>query len=47
MPEKIIYQGVVYGDKSLPNRALNIAKVLKLNDIQTNQFISMIDNLLR
>ena len=47
MPEKIIYQGVVYGDKSLPDSALNIAKVLKLNDIQTNQFISMIDNLLR
>jgi len=47
MPEKIIYQGVVYGDKSLPDNASNIAKVLKLNDIQTNQFISMIDNLLR
>ena len=47
MPEKIIYQGVVYRDKSLPDSALNIAKVLKLNDIQTNQFISMIDNLLR
>ena len=47
MPEKIIYQGVVYGDKSLPDSALNIAKVLKLNDVQTNQFISMIDNLLR
>ena len=28
-PEKIIYQGVVYGDKSLPDSALNIAKVLK------------------
>ena len=47
MPEKIIYQGVVYGDKSLPDNALNIANVLKLNDIQTIQFISMIDNLLR
>ncbi len=47
MPEKIIYQGVVYGDKSLPDNASNIAKVLKLNDIQTIQFISMIDNLLR
>ena len=47
MPEKIIYQGVVFGDKSLPDRALNIAKVLKLNDFQTNQFISMIENLLR
>ena len=47
MPEKIIYQGVVYGDKSLPDNASNIAKVLNLNDIQTIQFISMIDNLLR
>ena len=47
MPEKIIYQGFVYKDDSLNENAENIAKVLKLNDQQTLQFISMIDNLLR
>tara|TARA_B100000035_G_scaffold313446_1_gene327157 strand:+ start:1987 stop:3147 length:1161 start_codon:yes stop_codon:yes gene_type:complete len=46
-PEKIIYQGVTYGDKSLPDDAINIAKVLKLDEKQTNQFIPMIENLLR
>ncbi len=46
-PEKIIYQGVTYGDKSLPDDATNIAKVLKLDEKQTNQFIPMIENLLR
>ena len=45
-PEKIIYQGVTYGDKSLPDAAANIAKVLKLDEKQTNQFIPMIENLL-
>jgi len=45
-PEKIIYQGVTYGDKSLPDDAANIAKVLKLDEKQTNQFIPMIENLL-
>jgi len=47
MPEKIIYQGVVFGDDSLSDDASNIAQVLKLNDSQTKQFIPMIDNLLR
>ena len=47
MPEKIIYQGFVYKDGSLKENAKNIAKVLKLNDQQTIQFISIIDNLLR
>ena len=46
-PEKIIYQAVEFKDKSLPDHAKNIANVLKLDDEQTNQFISMIDNLLR
>ena len=46
-PEKIIYQGVEFKDQSLPEHAKNIANVLKLNDEQTNQFIPMIDNLLR
>ena len=47
MPEKIIYQGFVYKDDSLNENAENIAKVLKLNDQQTLQFIPIIDNLLR
>ena len=47
MPEKIIYQGVVFGEDSLSDDASNIAQVLKLNDSQTKQFIPMIDNLLR
>jgi succinyl-CoA synthetase beta subunit len=38
---------VTYGDKSLPDDATNIAKVLKLDEKQTNQFIPMIENLLR
>ena len=46
-PEKIIYQGVEFKDQSLPEHAKNIANVLKLNDEQTNQFIPMIENLLR
>ena len=46
-PEKIIYQGVEFKDQSLPEHAKNIANVLKLNDEQTNQFLPMIDNLLR
>ena len=46
-PEKIIYQGVEFKDQSLPEHAKNIANVLKLNDEQINQFIPMIDNLLR
>ncbi len=46
-PEKIIYEGVLFGDRSLPDNARNIAKVLKLNESQTIQFISMVENLLR
>ena len=46
-PEKIIYEGVLFGDSSLPDNARNIAKVLKLNESQTIQFISMVENLLR
>ena len=46
-PEKIIYQVVEFKDQSLPEHAKNIANVLKLNNEQTNQFIPMIDNLLR
>ena len=46
-PEKIIYEGVLFGDRSLPDNAKNIAKVLKLNESQTIQFISMVENLLR
>ena len=46
-PEKIIYQSVTYRDKSLPDDATNIAKILKLDEKQTNQFIPMIENLLR
>ena len=46
-PEKIIYEGVLFGDRSLPENARNIAKVLKLNESQTIQFISMVENLLR
>ena len=46
-PEKIIYQGVEYNDPSLPIHAEKIAKVLKLTDIQTKQFVPMIRNLLK
>ena len=46
-PEKIIYEGVVYGDKALSENSENTARVLKLNKDQTNQFIPMIENLLR
>jgi succinyl-CoA synthetase beta subunit len=46
-PEKIIYQGVEYNDPSLPIHAENIAKVLKLTDVQTKQFVPMIRNLLK
>ena len=46
-PEKIIYQGVEYNDPSLPIHAEKIAKVLKLTDVQTKQFVPMIRNLLK
>ena len=44
-PEKIIYKGIDTHNSSLEDDAISIAKVLKLNDDQTNQFIPMIQNL--
>jgi succinyl-CoA synthetase beta subunit len=44
-PEKIIYKGIDTNNSSLEDDAISIAKVLKLNDDQTNQFIPMIQNL--
>ena len=44
-PEKIIYKGIDSDDCNLEDNAIIIAKVLKLNDDQTNQFIPMIQNL--
>ena len=44
-PEKIIYKGIDANNSSLEDDAISIAKVLKLNDDQTNQFIPMIRNL--
>ena len=44
-PEKIIYKGIDANNSSLEDDAISIAKVLKLNDDQTNQFIPMIKNL--
>ena len=44
-PEKIIYKGIDANNSSLEDDAISIAKVLKLNDDQTNQFIPMIQNL--
>ena len=46
-PEKIIYQGIDLETSNIEEDATNIAKVLKLNDSQTKQFIPMIENLLR
>ena len=46
-PEKIIYQPMIYEDSSSSKNAENIAKVLRLNQEQINQFIPMIENLLR
>ena len=46
-PEKIIYQPMSYKDSSSSKNAENIAKVLRLNQEQINQFIPMIENLLR
>jgi len=46
-PEKIIYQPMIYKDSSSSKNAENIAKVLRLNQEQINQFIPMIENLLR
>ena len=44
-PEKIIYKGIDSNDSNLEDDAISIAKVLKLNGDQTNQFIPMIQNL--
>ena len=46
-PEKIIYQGIDIDNSNTQEEALSISKVLGLNDIQTKQFIPMIENLLR
>ena len=46
-PEKIIYQGVDINDENLQEDAINIAKVLKLNEHQITQFIPMVENFLR
>jgi succinyl-CoA synthetase beta subunit len=46
-PEKIIYQGVDINNHNLKDDAINIAKVLKLNEHQITQFIPMVKNLVR
>ena len=46
-PEKIIYQGIDHNSLDSQEDAITIAKVLELDDIQTKQFIPMIENLLR
>ena len=46
-PEKIIYQGINLNSLDSQEDAITIAKVLELDDIQTKQFIPMIENLLR
>ena len=46
-PEKIIYQGIDLNSLDSQEDAITIAKVLELDDIQTKQFIPMIENLLR
>ena len=44
-PEKIIYKGIDSYNSNIEDDAISIAKVLKLNDDQTRQFIPMIQNL--
>ena len=44
-PEKIIYKGIDSNNPNIEDDAISIAKVLKLNDDQTKQFIPMIQNL--
>ncbi len=44
-PEKIIYKGIDSNNSNIEDDAVSIAKVLKLNDDQTKQFIPMIQNL--
>ena len=46
-PEKIIYEGIDPDVKVVENHAINIGKVLKLNEDQMKQFIPMVDNLMR
>ena len=46
-PEKIIYQGIDIENSNAKEEAISISRVLGLNDIQTKQFIPMIENLLR
>ena len=46
-PEKIIYQGIDIDKLNSKEEAVSISRVLGLNDIQTNQFIPMIENLLK
>ena len=46
-PEKIIYQGIDIENSNAKEEAVSISRVLGLNDIQTKQFIPMIENLLR
>ena len=46
-PEKIIYQGIDIENSNAKKEAVSISRVLGLNDIQTKQFIPMIENLLR
>ena len=46
-PEKIIYQGIDLDNLNSQEDAISIAKVLRLDDVQTKQFIPMIENLLR
>ena len=46
-PEKIIYQGIDLDNLNNQEDAISIAKVLRLDDVQTKQFIPMIENLLR
>ena len=46
-PEKIIYQGIDIDNSNTQEESISIAKVLKLNNVQTKQFIPMIANLLR
>ena len=46
-PEKIIYEGIDPDVKDVESHAINIGKVLKLNEDQMKQFIPMVDNLMR
>ena len=41
-PQKIIYQGIDLDNSKTEENAISIAKVLRLNDTQTKQFIPML-----